>query len=637
MSSTDYKDYYTSSLNRYIKNFDDEYNTSTSSISNSPSIKSNTFKYYKNKDDYDSTSSTNTNYSLENTLNYSLENNYYKDKNFLNINYQSSWFTTENNVSIQDYIKQLFIISKNYFSPNVEIDTIKGIIVPHAGLIYSGLCSATGYFAIRNRSNHIRRIILLCTNHQDNQIYTTNCKYFNSFLKNKSNIEIDIKITKELSRYINVNNNIFEQEHSFFMQLPFIESITTHCKLIPLIIGNIELTEQNKININKVINILTKLLKDKDTVIICNSDLSHINGNFNTKIKENIYHQIRESDSKILNFIYEQFTDCKNNRTKKIDDILFMNNTPSCGIFSMFIFSKILCTYDNSNYSKKIKINTDSESSSSNSSNRSRTEKKYKLYPRLVCYYTSLQRYEIDIYNFNPYQCVKTIDIINSNESCVSYGSLIFTTQPYILKQSRHIDSLMTQFEKLVLLSLAREHLYYKLTNYQIPSYLVMPISSPVFKLPLGVFCTITKGDNELRGCIGTTETSNPEHTIETNVKKYIEESAFKDSRFNSLEPYEYNRIQISITILYKIKKININDYFKNKFILGKDGILINYNNLTGYFLPSVATEYNYNKKTLLEQLCINKLGLLSKQCYLDSQVKLYSNQGYEFNEQELL
>ncbi len=622
MSNAEYKDYYSSSLSRFIKNFDDGYSTSSSYTVSTPS-----YKNYKNNDDYDTSTSSYT------TRSDISQNNI---KNTLNIDYTNTWFETENNATLEDYIKQLFIISKNYFSPNVEIDTIKGMIVPHAGLMYSGLCAASGYFALRHRTKHIRKIILLCTNHHDQEIYTTNQQYITSFLKSRSNIEIDTTTTHELSKHIKINNTLFEQEHSFFMQLPFIESITTTCKLIPLIVGNVNITDENKLKLNKIITILSSILKEKDSVIICTSDLSHVNGHFNTIIKDNIYFGIRESDSKILNFIYNQFTENKY-RTKNIDDILFMQNAPACGIFSMFLFSKILKTYNQIKKKKKSRANIDSDSDSSNTSMKSSIDKYYNIYPRLVCYYTSLQKLEINIYNFNPYQCFKTLDIPNSNDSSVSYGSIIFTTQPYISKKSRHIESLMTQFEKLALLSLAREHLYLKLAHIHIPNHLIYPISSPIFKLPLGVFCTITTDQNELRGCIGTTETNNLDNTIETNVKKFIEEAAFNDTRFNPLQPFEYNRIQLSLTILYKLKKISIGDYFKSKFKLGKDGILINYNNLIGYFLPSVATEYNYNKKELLEELCNNKIGLLSKQCYLDHNVQLYFNEGYEFSEKDFL
>ena len=50
-----------------------------------------------------------------------------------------------------------------------------------------------------------------------------------------------------------------------------------------------------------------------------------------------------------------------------------------------------------------------------------------------------------------------------------------------------------------------------------------LPINSPIFKKHLGIFITLYKKDtNELRGCIGTSETNNNDYTIETHIKKHI-------------------------------------------------------------------------------------------------------------------
>jgi hypothetical protein len=66
--------------------------------------------------------------------------------------YNSSWFETEINnnkhnskITIQNYINKLFKICKIHLDANVKPDTTKAIIVPHAGIRYSGLCSASAY------------------------------------------------------------------------------------------------------------------------------------------------------------------------------------------------------------------------------------------------------------------------------------------------------------------------------------------------------------------------------------------------------------------------------------------------------------------------------------------------------------
>jgi uncharacterized protein (TIGR00296 family) len=268
---------------------------------------------------------------------------------------------------------------------------------------------------------------------------------------------------------------------------------------------------------------------------------------------------------------------------------------------------------------------------------------KTKLYSRTVCYYTSLQRKYIDLYNFTPFQLTKTFDILNESSQSISYAGIVFTSQPYIqLHKHRKIDSMLSQFEKLSLLNMAREKLYIELfkkspINYiHIPSNLISPLYSQSYKLNLGIFTTIYKNNVELRGCIGTTDTDDIETTIESNISKFIVESAFNDSRFNHLDISEYNNIELSITILYKLKPISVNDYYSDKFIMGKDGILLKQDNRSGYILPSIIKELKYTKQELLEQLFINNLGLSGIEFCLKDNTELYYNEGFEFNEKEL-
>jgi AmmeMemoRadiSam system protein B len=294
-------------------------------------------------------------------------------KTELHIDYTSSWFETENGLSIHDYLRLLFTISHKHFASNCEKDTIKGIIVPHAGLRYSGLCAATAYYALRHRKKHIKRIILFCTNHSESDIFTTSAKTVNSFTGVSTSIgsipiEIDTKIMHKLEPYTTVNNDIFEKEHSFFMQLPFIEAITPKVKLIPLIIGPIIFNKANIARIYKIFNILIDLLQDEKTVIICTSDLSHVNGHFPTKVNSYIYHSIRSKDSETLKFIYNKLNGTKGKRNMDIiQDISELNNSASCGIVAMYLFAKLLNLFS-SKYIKRSSV-----SSSSNGSNGSKS------------------------------------------------------------------------------------------------------------------------------------------------------------------------------------------------------------------------------------------------------------------------
>ena len=417
--------------------------------------------------------------------------------------YDSPWFETENKVSLDAYIKHLFSLSKQYLKSNVHPDTIKGVFVPHDGIRYSGLCAASSYNQLIGRTRPITRIILLCTNHDisnsfistsynDIMSYNSNnsSSSSSSSSSNKSLLKLDTTIINYLKPYIKIDNNRFDNEHSFFNQLPFIEYIISQINgknskdsktineknvlLLPFLISNnINLLyEHTRNNIRHILHKIIELLKNRDTILICTSDLSHINGHFKTKINSNIYQNIRKKDNEILQFLYNGVNGL-NERNQKLDDILFIANSPSCGTLAIYFFAKILHNYSGS-------LDYSSSSSSNSSGSKSPTyinvtntmnwlnKKDIKdikdiketnivnnfkqLAPCVCCYYTSLMRNKINIYDFNPLDLNIVLDITDKTESSISYAGIIFTIQPYIeLNKIRQNETFFSDYEKIAL------------------------------------------------------------------------------------------------------------------------------------------------------------------------------------------
>ena len=169
------------------------------------------------------------------------------------------------------------------------------------------------------------------------------------------------------------------------------------------------------------------------------------------------------------------------------------------------------------------------------------------------------------------------------------------------------------------------------------PTNLIRSINAQVFSLELGVFTTLQNKDGKLRGCVGTLETGNDEFNIESNVKKYVIEAAIHDSRFAPINMTEFYRLDISITVLYNLAPITLNQYFTNKFQLGRDGILMKLGKTQGYFLPSVAADLGLKsseKNKLLDELCRHKVaGCDTKTAFCKySNVQLFYNEGLEFH-----
>ena len=543
--------------------------------------------------------------------------------NIYNPPYDTTWFETERGLTLETYIQLLFQLVGKHLSCNLNKDTTKAILVPHAGIRYSGLCSASAYYELYNRTSKIERIVLLCTHHQPPRTPTsiniigTTYTHITSYKPNGNpKLTIDTKTMQQLKPYIEIDDDAFQKEHAFFNQLPFIETVAPNASLIPLLIGNMELTLENNSIIRKIMQILIQQSQDKGTIVICTSDLSHVNGHFQKKINNYIPQNIRMLDSEILQFLYNIVNGIKT-RTSRIDEALFMQNTSACGIMTMYLFGKLL-----NSISKQV-------------IGRGGNNDKTGFNSRVSCYYTSLQLEKINIFDFDNMSLLSMLDISDNNLGSVSYAGIVFNIQ-YAKKnintmknRKREIDMICSEYEKTALLGLAREQLFYNLASIKIPDRLIRTIASPVFQLHLGLFTTLYKQGN-IRGCIGTLETDNDEYTIESNIKRYILDTAFRDARFPPVNITEFNKLEFGITILYPLKPITLNEYFSTKFVLGHNGILIIHGKKQGYFLPNVATELGYNKQQLLEELCTNKMGNSTKECFRTSNVKMFYNEGIE-------
>jgi uncharacterized protein (TIGR00296 family) len=639
---------------------------------------------------YTDTSSTTSSASSseEETLINNNNNNNYNDDIFLTPfeEYTDSWFQTEDKLSLSSYIKRLFTIVRSNLSCNVEANTTKAILVPHAGIRYSGLCAASAYYEFTNRTRPIKNVILLCTSHNDlsgssgvknnGGVLNIMVPRFNKISTSKKGtyIPVDTQFIDKIKHLIKMDNTegtYFQQEHAFFNQIPFLEVVAPNASICPLLIGNLlnisnDRNDSNRNDSNdreldtiklkhalSKLQILIKLLKDKlaknDTVLICSSDFSHINGHFDTKVTSNVFQNIRKLDNETLQFLYN-IVDGNESRNQIIDTVLFIQNSASCGIMAMYLFAKILNAMQFAARMRNSSSSSDSGSelsikSFSKGQNNGKGNIMKAYYSRISCYYSSITREFINLSEPNGFDR-KTLtplyEIRSTNKSSVSYIGLIYTKQAYIqFKQTRKIANMLTQYEELALLGLAREQLFYHLIKaghtMSMPSNLIRPINAQVFALELGVFTTLRSADGKLRGCIGTLETGNDEFNIESNIKKYVVEAATHDSRFAPVDLSDFHKLDISITVLYELAPITLNQYFTNKFQLGRDGILMKLGQKQGYFLPAVATDLGLRaseKNKLLDELCREKVaGCDTKTAFRKySNTQLFYNEGLEFH-----
>jgi len=119
---------------------------------------------------------------------------------------------------------------------------------------------------------------------------------------------------------------------------------------------------------------------------------------------------------------------------------------------------------------------------------------------------------------------------------------------------------------------------------------------------PAGAFVTLRTHEGDLRGCIGSIHAVEPLHKA---VASSAVSAAFRDPRFPPLRPGEIEQLELEISVMGPIEQVtNIDD-----IVVGRDGLIISQGRYAGLLLPQVATEYEWDCVTFLDQTCL-KAGL---------------------------
>ena len=140
-----------------------------------------------------------------------------------------------------------------------------------------------------------------------------------------------------------------------------------------------------------------------------------------------------------------------------------------------------------------------------------------------------------------------------------------------------------------------------------------------------GAFVTLHKR-GQLRGCIGYVLPYKPLHQT---VAEMAVAAATEDPRFPSVTLNEMNEIDIEISALSTLKKIESIEELE----VGKHGLYMKQGVFSGLLLPQVATDYGWNRKEFLEHTC-RKAGL-PKDAWKDKKTEISIFSAQVFGEEE--
>ena len=124
----------------------------------------------------------------------------------------------------------------------------------------------------------------------------------------------------------------------------------------------------------------------------------------------------------------------------------------------------------------------------------------------------------------------------------------------------------------------------------------------PVLNSKCGAFVSLHK-QGRLRGCIGHFGENVPLHEI---VAEMARAAAFEDPRFMPVTKDELEDIDIEISVLTPMRRIQSLDEFE----LHRHGIYIRRGYRSGTFLPQVADEVNWTKEEFVSHCAQDKAGI---------------------------
>ncbi len=173
-------------------------------------------------------------------------------------------------------------------------------------------------------------------------------------------------------------------------------------------------------------------------------------------------------------------------------------------------------------------------------------------------------------------------------------------------------DNMLNKEQRKRLLDIARKSIE---TYLESGKKLEVKEQNPALLKEMGAFVTLHK-QGELRGCIGNLIGQEP---LYLTIRDMAIEAAVGDPRFSPVELSELKNIEIEISALSPMQRINNAEEIQ----LGVHGVLIRRGTRSGVFLPQVATETGWSKEEFMSNLCAHKAGL-SPDAWKDKSTEIY-------------
>jgi AmmeMemoRadiSam system protein B/AmmeMemoRadiSam system protein A len=431
-------------------------------------------------------------------------------------------------------------------APKKTNHDVLAIISPHAGYVFSGSVAASSFNQIDPRKKY-HSVFVIGSSHR--------IMFDGASIYNKGNYETPLGVVKvdlETANLLINKNDVFkyksdahDSEHSIEVQLPFLQHVMeTDFKIVPIIIAT-----QNKNTVKKIAEALKPYFTTENLFII-STDFSHY-----PDYEDAVKVDKATADAILTGKPEELLSTLRKNEQKGISNLA----TSLCGWTSV-----LTLMYITENDSKIKYLPIEYKNSGD------------------AAYYGDKSR----VVGYN------SIAVISDNNN--SAGSIPEN-------QAEKDELILSRQDKQKLLNLSRNTLEEYIRSGKIPVIKDDELTHNM-KTCCGAFVSLHI-NGKLRGCIGNFSQDIPLYKV---VQEMTISSATRDYRFTPVEVSDLNKIDIEISVLTPMKRIESIDEIK----LGKHGIYIRKGQNTGTFLPQVATQTGWDLEDFLGHCARDKAGI---------------------------
>ena len=425
---------------------------------------------------------------------------------------------------------------------------VLAIVSPHAGYVFSGGVAASSFNQINTKKKY-NNIFVIGSSHR--------ISFDGASIFNKGNYEtplgivnVDLKVANNLiNKYscFKFRSDAHAFEHSLEVQLPFLQHIMeTEYTIVPIVIAT---------QYPETCREIAKALKpyfNADNLFVISTDFSHYPSYEEACKVDNL-----TADAIISGNPDKLLSTLKSNARMNVSNLA----TSLCGWTSVLALMYLTEDADDIKYCPVQYKN-------------SGDARYYGDKSRVVGYYSIAVAKEIE----------GTLPEDKSEK-----------------EDQKKKDFELTGKDKKILLDIARGTVEDYVNKRTIPKINPKGFSENLLT-HTGAFVTLHK-HGKLRGCIGRFE---PDIELYKVVQEMAISAATRDYRFSPVKPEELDDIDIEISVLTPLRKIDSADEIQ----LGKHGIYIKKGYSSGTFLPQVATQTGWNIEKFLGHCSRDKAGI---------------------------